>query len=123
MKKTMTDEEVQDFVSHIWRAQTLDNPYVYLKAVRTTLIVLGYSSTWINKKLMPKIYKNQEFKESVKYFKEQEECFWNDLHVFKPEFEVLPQSNFYFMVANAVGEHNYSQDKNELKKEERERNE
>lgn len=42
------EPDFKDFLSSLDRAEYLENPRVYLKAIRVTLIALGYSERYIN---------------------------------------------------------------------------
>lgn len=46
--KTMTDEEARYLIARAHRAECEENPRVYLKAIRATLIALGYDPDWVN---------------------------------------------------------------------------
>lgn len=47
-KKTMTDQEALELISRAHRAECDDDPRIYLKAVRATLIALEYDEEWVN---------------------------------------------------------------------------
>lgn len=44
----MSASEMRMFLNQIDRAEFDENPRVYAKAIRTTLIVLGYDDDWVN---------------------------------------------------------------------------
>lgn len=46
--KTMTDQEALDLISRAHRAECDEDPRVFLKGVRATLIALGYDEEWAN---------------------------------------------------------------------------
>lgn len=46
--KIMTREEAKDFISHCSRAEWYECPRSYNKAIRVTLINLGYDEEWVN---------------------------------------------------------------------------
>lgn len=46
--KTMTDQEARELIAKAHRAECEENPRIYLKAIRATLIALGYDPDWVN---------------------------------------------------------------------------
>lgn len=55
----MTDAELHLFVNRLSRAEFEMNPIVYSKAVRVTLVSLGYDETWVDtdvRELLEKSY-------------------------------------------------------------------
>lgn len=46
--KTMTDQEARELIARAHRAECEEDPKIYLKAVRATLIALGYDEDWVN---------------------------------------------------------------------------
>lgn len=42
------EENKSNFLSNVHRAEADDNPRIYLKAVRSTLIALGYPEDYVN---------------------------------------------------------------------------
>lgn len=46
--KTMTDAEARELIARAHRAECEEDPRVYLKAVRATLIALDYDPEWVN---------------------------------------------------------------------------
>ena len=46
--KTMTDQEARELIAKSHRAECEENPRIYLKAIRATLIALGYDPDWVN---------------------------------------------------------------------------
>lgn len=47
-KKIMTDAEARDLIARAHRAECDEDPRIFLKAVRATLIALGYDEEWVN---------------------------------------------------------------------------
>lgn len=48
LPKRMTDQEALDLIARAHRAECEDDPRIFLKAVRATLIALGYDAEWVN---------------------------------------------------------------------------
>lgn len=48
MEKKMNQDEMKTFVNKLSRAELHSNVAVYTKAVRVTLIALGYDEDWVN---------------------------------------------------------------------------
>lgn len=48
MGKKMNQDEMKTFVNKLSRAELHSNVAVYTKAVRVTLIALGYDEDWVN---------------------------------------------------------------------------
>lgn len=48
MPKRMSDAEAMDLIDGISRAELRECPRSYFKAVRATLIALGYDEHWVN---------------------------------------------------------------------------
>ena len=46
--KTMTDTEARELISRAHRAECEEDPRIFLKGVRATLIALGYDPEWVN---------------------------------------------------------------------------
>lgn len=46
--KLLSSIESEALISDVDRAELYENPRVYLKAVRSTLIALGYNPEWVN---------------------------------------------------------------------------
>lgn len=46
--KTMTDAEARELISRAHRAECEEDPRIFLKAVRATLIALDYDPEWVN---------------------------------------------------------------------------
>lgn len=46
--KTMTDAEARELISRAHRAECEEDPRIFLKGVRATLIALGYDEEWVN---------------------------------------------------------------------------
>lgn len=46
----LSKEEVINLLNTVGRSETVENPRVYLKAIRCTLISLGYDEEWVNGK-------------------------------------------------------------------------
>lgn len=44
----LSDQEARELISRAHRAECEENPRVYLKAIRATLIALGYDEEWVN---------------------------------------------------------------------------
>ena len=47
-KKKMTDQEARELISRAHRAECDEDPRIFLKAVRATLIALDYDEEWVN---------------------------------------------------------------------------
>lgn len=47
-KNKMSFEEMRDFLNKISRADFQENPIIYSKAIRVSLIALGYDEDWVN---------------------------------------------------------------------------
>lgn len=45
--KTMNEKEAKEFICECLRAEAYENPRVFSKAVRVTLLALGYNSEWV----------------------------------------------------------------------------
>ena len=48
MKKKMNKDEMKTFVNKLSRAELHSDAVIYTKAVRVTLINLGYDEAWVN---------------------------------------------------------------------------
>lgn len=46
--KIMSPEESIQFINCCHRAETGNNPILYTKAIRASLIALGYDESWVN---------------------------------------------------------------------------
>ena len=46
--KTMTDAKARELISRAHRAECEEDPRIFLKGVRATLIALGYDEEWVN---------------------------------------------------------------------------
>ena len=46
--KRMTDQEARELIARAHRAECDEDPRIFLKAVRATLIALGYDEEWVN---------------------------------------------------------------------------
>lgn len=46
--KTMTDAEALELIARAHRAECEEDPRIFLKGVRATLIALGYDPEWVN---------------------------------------------------------------------------
>lgn len=44
----MSFDEMRDFLGKISRAEFEDNPIIFSKAIRVSLIALGYDEEWVN---------------------------------------------------------------------------
>jgi len=47
----LSDEDLIKFIWETHRYETDENPHVYIKAIRSTLIALGYNEDFVNGKL------------------------------------------------------------------------
>lgn len=48
MQKIMNFEEMREFLGKLSRAEFESNPIIFSKAVRVSLIALGYDENWVN---------------------------------------------------------------------------
>lgn len=46
--KRMTDAEARELIARAHRAECEEDPRIFLKGVRATLIALGYDPEWVN---------------------------------------------------------------------------
>lgn len=65
--KKMNFEELKDFINNISRAELEENPIIYLKAIRVSLIALGYDEDWVNTEFRD--YLETSFEYSLDNFK------------------------------------------------------
>lgn len=64
----MKGEELQLFVNQLSRVEFESDPIVYSKAIRVTLIALGYDETWVNTDFREFLEKNYDFLfEKIRY--------------------------------------------------------
>lgn len=56
MLKKLTEKQMKQVIEHAGRGELYVNPISYLKAIRVTLINLGYDRQWLAEEFTPVLY-------------------------------------------------------------------
>lgn len=57
----MTSTELENFLGKLSRAEFEDNPIIFSKAIRVSLIALGYDEEWVNDDFRTRLEKEYEY--------------------------------------------------------------
>lgn len=60
-KNILSYDEMRDFLGKISRAEFEDNPIIFSKAIRVSLIALGYDEEWVNDEFRQYLERTYEY--------------------------------------------------------------